>query len=112
MTSVVADHACSGSVEGGNDEVRQCLVAQLGSASEQRLLVRRDLHIDSLRLGVLHFACLPLCRSLGDHDLSSSLQQAPSQLGKAAELTYVVLIVCIDSDPGARIPPPQRTIQG
>ena len=25
---------------------------------------------------------------------------------------YVVLIVCIDSDPGARIPPPQRTIQG
>jgi hypothetical protein len=72
MTSVVADHACSGSVEGGNDEVRQCLVAQLGSASEQRLLVRRDLHIDSLRLGVLHFACLPLCRSLGDHDLSSS----------------------------------------
>src|SRR4029078_13740889 len=38
-------------------------------------------------------------RSLGDHDLSSSLQQAPSQFGKAAELTYVVLIVCIDSDP-------------
>ena len=66
----------------------------------------------SIRSGLVSSTLLVFLFVVRWETMILALQQAPSQFGKAAELTYVVLIVCIDSDPGARIPPPQRTIQG